>query len=76
MSDPVAQFMAVTNASAADAAAYLEATGGDVDAAVEAFFDAGGGGGESAEPAAGECVEGCGVCGGARVAGRRERFAR
>ena len=43
----VAEFVSVTAASAGDAHQYLAATGGDVSAAVEAFYAGGGGGGEA-----------------------------
>lgn len=42
MDDKVAQFMAITNASDSTASFYLDSCGGDVEQAVQAFFDAGG----------------------------------
>ena len=43
----VAEFVSVTAASPDDARQYLSATGGDVAAAVEAFYAGGGAGGEA-----------------------------
>jgi hypothetical protein len=42
MDEKVAQFISITNASESTAAFYLESCGGDVEQAVQSFFDSGG----------------------------------